>query len=70
MDKVRDFYREQGFLDVEIGADKVHFEYPKPDRLVLTIDGTPALIHLEAGWERSYAELQAARVRSRAAVGA
>jgi outer membrane protein insertion porin family len=38
LDKIRDFYREQGFLDVEIGADKVHFDYPKPDRLVLTID--------------------------------
>ncbi len=38
LDKLRDYYREQGFLDVEIGADKVRFEYPKPDRLLLTIE--------------------------------
>jgi len=53
------------------------FRFEAGERIVLheaactgTIDGTPALIHLEAGWERSYAELQAARVRSRDAVGA
>ena len=40
LDKLRDFYREQGYLDVEIGADKVHFDYPKPDRLVLTVEVT------------------------------
>ena len=38
LDKLRDLYRELGFLDVEIGADKVRFEYPKPDRLLLTIE--------------------------------
>ena len=38
LDKLRDYYREQGFLDVEIGSDKVHFDYPKPDRLLLTIE--------------------------------
>lgn len=35
-DKLRDYYREQGFLDVEIDAEKVRFEYPKPNRLILT----------------------------------
>ncbi len=35
-DKLRDYYREQGFLDVEIDPAKVKFDYPKPNRLVLT----------------------------------
>jgi len=38
LDKLRDYYRELGYLDVEIGADKVHFDYPKPDKLLLTIE--------------------------------
>ncbi|HEY3757371.1 MAG TPA: outer membrane protein assembly factor BamA [Opitutaceae bacterium] len=37
LDKLRDFYREDGYLDVDISEDKVLFEYPKPDRLVLVI---------------------------------
>lgn len=37
LEKLRDYYREQGFLDVEIAPDKVVFEYPKPNRLVITI---------------------------------
>jgi outer membrane protein insertion porin family len=37
LDKLRDFYREHGYLDVDIPEDKVIFDYPKPDRLVLTI---------------------------------
>ncbi len=37
LDKLRDFYREQGFLDVEIPQDRVTFSYPKPDRLQLVI---------------------------------
>ncbi len=37
LDKLRDYYREQGFLDVEIPQDKVMFTYPKPDRLVLVV---------------------------------
>ena len=37
LDKLRDFYREDGFLDVEIAEDKVLFDYPKPDKLVITI---------------------------------
>ncbi|MDR1788809.1 MAG: outer membrane protein assembly factor BamA [Opitutaceae bacterium] len=35
--KLRDFYREQGYLDVEIPHEKVAFEYPQPNRLVLRI---------------------------------
>jgi outer membrane protein insertion porin family len=37
LDKLRDFYREEGFLDVEIAEDKVTFDYPQPDKLVLTV---------------------------------
>src|SRR6267142_879768 len=37
LDKLRDFYREQGFLDVEIPQDKVTFNYPRPDRLNLVV---------------------------------
>ena len=40
LDKLRDFYREQGFLDVDIPQDKVTFNYPKPDRLELVISIT------------------------------
>jgi outer membrane protein insertion porin family len=35
--KLRDFYREEGFLDVEIPADKVTYEYPTDSKLVLTV---------------------------------
>jgi outer membrane protein insertion porin family len=37
LDKLRDAYRELGFLDVAIDADKVVFTYPTPTRLVITI---------------------------------
>ena len=37
LDKVRDYYREQGYLDVEIAEDKVVFAYPTPEKLVITI---------------------------------
>jgi len=37
LDKVRDFYREQGYLDVEIAEDKVVFSYPSPEKLIITI---------------------------------
>ena len=37
LDKLRDAYRELGFLDVEIPQDKVLFNYPTPERLVLVI---------------------------------
>lgn len=37
LDKVRDYYREQGYLDVEIENDKIRYDYPTPNRLVLTV---------------------------------
>ncbi|MFZ5497398.1 MAG: outer membrane protein assembly factor BamA [Verrucomicrobiota bacterium] len=37
LDKLRDYYKEEGFLDVEIAEDKITFDYPKPDKLVITI---------------------------------
>ena len=37
LDKLRDFYREHGYLDVEIPEEKIIFAYPKPDSLVITI---------------------------------
>ena len=40
LDKLRDFYREQGFLDVEIAQDKVTFTYPTPEKLLLTVNIT------------------------------
>lgn len=38
LDKLRTYYREQGFLDVEIAPDRIIFDYPKPNRLVITIN--------------------------------
>ncbi len=40
LDKVRDYYREQGFLDVDIPQDKVLFNYPSPDKLQLVVQVT------------------------------
>jgi len=37
LDKLRDYYREQGYLDVDIPQDKVEFRYPKPDKLMLVV---------------------------------
>jgi outer membrane protein insertion porin family len=37
LDKLRDYYREGGFLDVDISEDKVVFEYPQPTKLILSI---------------------------------
>ena len=37
LDKLRDFYRENGYLDVEIPEEKIVFSYPKQDGLVITI---------------------------------
>ncbi|MFT3828198.1 MAG: outer membrane protein assembly factor BamA [Opitutaceae bacterium] len=37
LDKLRDFYRERGYLDVDIVRSRVQFEYPKPGRLVILI---------------------------------
>ncbi len=38
LDKLRDYYRELGFLDVDIPQDKVLFNYPTPEKLVLVIN--------------------------------
>jgi outer membrane protein insertion porin family len=38
LDKLRDLYRELGYLDVDIPQDKVLFNYPAPDKLVLVIN--------------------------------
>lgn len=37
LSKLRDYYREDGFLDVEIPEEKVEFLYPKPGKLVIVI---------------------------------
>lgn len=37
LDKLRDYYREQGYLDVDIPQDQITFDYPKPGKLVITI---------------------------------
>jgi outer membrane protein insertion porin family len=37
LDKLRDFYREEGYLDIEIPPERVTYEYPKPDRLLIGI---------------------------------
>jgi outer membrane protein insertion porin family len=37
LDKLRDFYREHGYLDVEIPEEKIVFSYPKKDSLVISI---------------------------------
>ena len=40
LDKLRDYYREEGYLDVEILPEKVLYDYPSPSKLVLTIQVT------------------------------
>lgn len=37
LDKLRDYYREEGFLDVEIPVERISYDYPSPGSLVLTI---------------------------------
>jgi outer membrane protein insertion porin family len=37
LDKLRDFFREHGYLDVEIPEEKIVFSYPKKDSLIITI---------------------------------
>lgn len=37
LDKLRDYYREAGFLDVDIAQDKVVFDYVTPEKLVLVV---------------------------------
>jgi outer membrane protein insertion porin family len=35
--KLLDYYREQGYLDVDIPQDRILYDYPKPGRMVITI---------------------------------
>jgi len=35
--KLRDYYREQGFLDVDIAPSKIKYEYPTDKKLLITI---------------------------------
>jgi outer membrane protein insertion porin family len=35
--KLREFYQDHGFLDVEIPEDKVVFDYPRKNKLIITI---------------------------------
>ena len=37
LDKLRDYYREQGYLDVEIPQEKIIYDYPSPKKLVVTV---------------------------------
>lgn len=37
LEKVRDYYREEGFLDVEIPQDQITFDYPSRNKLVITV---------------------------------
>jgi outer membrane protein insertion porin family len=37
LDKLRDYYREHGYLDVEIPEERIVFSYPKKNGLVITI---------------------------------
>lgn len=40
LEKLRDYYREKGYLDVEIAQENVRFDYPSPEKLVLTVNLT------------------------------
>ncbi len=40
--KLRDYYRNEGFLDVEIPEAKVELDYPEPDRMIIKV-------HVEEG---------------------
>jgi outer membrane protein insertion porin family len=40
LEKLRDYFRELGYLDVEIPQDKILFNYPSPGKLVLVVDIT------------------------------
>ena len=37
LEKVRDYYREEGFLDVAIDNDKIRFDYPSPSKLEIVV---------------------------------
>jgi outer membrane protein insertion porin family len=35
--KLLDYYRDQGYLDVDIPPDRILYDYPKPGRMVITL---------------------------------
>jgi len=35
--KLTDYYRDQGYLDVDIPLDRIKYDYPKPTRMAITI---------------------------------
>lgn len=35
--KLTDYYRDQGYLDVDIPLDRIKYDYPKPTRMMITI---------------------------------
>ena len=37
IDKLRDYYREHGYLDVDIPPEKIQYDYPTPNKMVITI---------------------------------
>lgn len=37
IDKLRDYYREHGYLDVDIPPEKIQYDYPTPTKMVITI---------------------------------
>lgn len=37
LDKLRDYYREEGYLDVQVRPEQISFDYPSPNRLIITI---------------------------------
>ena len=51
LDKLRDYYREQGYLDVQIRPDQIVYDYPSPKRLEITIS-------IEEGRQYSIGDIQ------------
>ncbi len=37
LEKLRDYYREEGYLDISIPPEQIQYDYPTPEKLVLTI---------------------------------
>ncbi len=35
--KLLDYYRDQGYLDVDVPPDRILYDYPKPGRMIITI---------------------------------
>jgi outer membrane protein insertion porin family len=50
LSKLLDYYREQGFLDVDIPQDRIAYDYPKPNRMVI-------VIHVEEGRQYRIGEI-------------